>query len=137
MSCSRCERIGDTLVAYGLGDFLGTAFARQPWPGRIGCILTVDVSADLGMRGKIAAYRMHPFMRLRASDHERLVPVKALEGGIRGKVERQAEGDFWRAVRRRVKAAGWRLSGKSGYHATEAGLRGWRWKQRISCRARR
>jgi poly-gamma-glutamate capsule biosynthesis protein CapA/YwtB (metallophosphatase superfamily) len=94
MPMPKVERIGDTLVAYGLGDFLGTAFARQPWPGRIGSILTVDVSADLGMRGKIAAYRMHPFMRLRTSDHERLVPVKALEGGIRDKVDARLKAIF-------------------------------------------
>lgn len=88
------ERVGDTLVAYGLGDFLGTAFARQPWPGRLGSIFTVEVSADLGMRGKIAAYRMHPFMRLRAGDHERLVPVKALAGGIRDKVDARLKAIF-------------------------------------------
>ncbi|MER8482949.1 CapA family protein [Mesorhizobium sp. M1322] len=77
------ERIGKALVAYGLGDFLGTAFARQPWPGRMGGILTADISADAGTRGAIAAYRLHPFMRLRAGDHERLVPVEALEGALR------------------------------------------------------
>ncbi|MCV3206992.1 CapA family protein [Mesorhizobium sp. YC-39] len=81
------ERIGKALVAYGLGDFLGTAFARQPWPGRIGAILVVDVSADAGTRGAIAAYRLHAFVRLRAGDHERLVPVEALEGRMRSKVE--------------------------------------------------
>ncbi|RUZ71306.1 metallophosphatase [Mesorhizobium sp. M7A.F.Ca.US.006.01.1.1] len=81
------EKIDGTIVAYGLGDFLGTALARQPWPGRIGSILIVDVSADAGTRGTIASYRMHPFMRLRAGDHERLVLVEALEGAIRGKVE--------------------------------------------------
>ncbi|RWP48909.1 MAG: metallophosphatase [Mesorhizobium sp.] len=80
------ERIGKALVAYGLGDFLGTAFARQPWPGRIGGILTVDISADAGTRGAIVAYRLHTFMRLRAGDHERLVPVEALEGALRQKV---------------------------------------------------
>ncbi|RVB73311.1 MULTISPECIES: CapA family protein [unclassified Mesorhizobium] len=80
------ERIGKALVAYGLGDFLGTAFARQPWPGRIGGILTVDISADADTRGAIVAYRLHPFMRLRAGDHERLVPVEALEGALRQKV---------------------------------------------------
>ncbi|MER9300725.1 CapA family protein [Mesorhizobium sp. M0621] len=81
------ERIDETIVAYGLGDFLGTAFARQPWPGRIGGILIVDVSADAGTRGAIASYRLHPFMRLRAGDHERLVPVEALVGQMRGKAE--------------------------------------------------
>ncbi|TIL50713.1 MAG: metallophosphatase, partial [Mesorhizobium sp.] len=73
--------------AYGLGDFLGTALARQPWPGRIGGILTVDISADAGTRGAVAAYRLHPFMRLRAGDHEHLLPVEALADRMRSKVE--------------------------------------------------
>ncbi|TIW91080.1 MAG: metallophosphatase, partial [Mesorhizobium sp.] len=64
----------------------GTAFARQPWPGRMGGILSADISADAGTRGAIAAYRLHPLMRLRAGDHERLVPVEALEGALRQKV---------------------------------------------------
>nr|WIE93817.1 CapA family protein [Mesorhizobium sp. WSM4875] len=73
------ERIGDALVAYGLGDFLGTAFARQPWPGRIGSILVVDVRTDAAARGKIAAYKLHFFMRLAKGGHEQLVPVEALK----------------------------------------------------------
>ncbi|CCV15795.1 CapA family protein [Mesorhizobium sp. STM 4661] len=81
------ERIGKAVVAYGLGDFLGTAFSRQPWPGRVGGIIIVDVSTEAGTRGAIAAYRLHAFMRLRAGDHERLVAVEALESRLRGKVE--------------------------------------------------
>ncbi|TPL92751.1 CapA family protein [Mesorhizobium sp. B2-3-12] len=81
------QRIGEAIVAYGLGDFLGTAFARQPWPGRIGGIFVVDVSADAETRGAVAACRLHPFVRLRAGDHERLVPVEMLEDGMRRKVE--------------------------------------------------
>ena len=81
------ERIGDTLVAYGLGDFLGTAFARQPWPGRIGGILVADVSTDPGTRGRIASYRLHPFMRLRVGDHERLVAVDGLAAAPRRRIE--------------------------------------------------
>ncbi|MES0200082.1 CapA family protein [Mesorhizobium sp. M0011] len=88
------ERIDKAVVAYGLGDFLGTAFARQPWPGRVGSILTVDVSADAGTRGTIASYRMHPFMRLRAGDHERLVLVEALEGRMRDKVAERLKAIF-------------------------------------------
>lgn len=83
------ERIGGTVAAYGLGDFLGTAFARQPWPGRIGGIFAVDVSVDVGTRGAIASYRLHPFVRLRSGDHERLVPVEGLEGTMREQVERR------------------------------------------------
>ena len=74
------ERIGGALVAYGLGDFLGTALARQPWPGRIGVILAVDISADPATRGKIAAYRFHPFLRIGQRANERLVPIDAAEG---------------------------------------------------------
>jgi poly-gamma-glutamate synthesis protein (capsule biosynthesis protein) len=81
------ERIGGTLVAYGLGDFLGTAFARQPWPGRIGGIFVVDVSADAGTKGSIVGYRLHPFMRLRAGDHEKLAELARLEGGMRRKID--------------------------------------------------
>lgn len=88
------ERIGDAIVAYGLGDFLGTALARQPWPGRIGGIFVVDVSADAETRGAIASYRLHPFVRLRGGDHERLVPVEGLEGAMRGKVERRLRAIF-------------------------------------------
>ncbi|MGX5827016.1 CapA family protein [Mesorhizobium sp. 43Arga] len=88
------ERIGEAVVAYGLGDFLGTALARQPWPGRIGGVFVADVSADEGSRGAIASYRMYPFVRLRDGDHERLVPVEALEGRTREKVERRLSAVF-------------------------------------------
>ena len=88
------ERIGGAVVAYGLGDFLGTAFARQPWPGRIGGMLVVDVSADAGTRGAIAAYQLHPFVRLRAGDHERLAEVDGLDGAMKRKVMGRLEALF-------------------------------------------
>nr|WP_269930590.1 CapA family protein [Aminobacter sp. HY435] len=87
------ERIGETLVAYGLGDFLGTALARQPWPGRIGAILIVEVSADEGSRGRIASYSAVPFMRMREGDGERLVPLDAVDGAIGLKARRR-----WHAI---------------------------------------
>jgi len=83
------ERIGGALVAYGLGDLLGTAFARQPWPGRIGAVLAVDISLDEATRGRIAGYRVHPFFRMRETGHERLVPVEALGGRLRDNVVRR------------------------------------------------
>ena len=88
------DRIDRTLVAYGLGDFLGTALARQPWPGRIGGIFIVDVSADAGTRGAIASYQLHPLVRLRAGDHEWLLPVEGLKGRMRGKVKGRLEAIF-------------------------------------------
>lgn len=86
-------QIDDTLVAYGLGDFLGTALARQPWPGRIGAILIVDVSADAATRGQIASYRMVPFMRQRDGEREKMVPLAKVAGelGVKGLAR-------WRAV---------------------------------------
>jgi poly-gamma-glutamate capsule biosynthesis protein CapA/YwtB (metallophosphatase superfamily) len=76
------ERIDGALVAYGLGDFLGTALLRTPWPLRIGAMLSVEVSADEGTRGKIAAYRVVPFLRQRQGDHERLVSLEGAAGPL-------------------------------------------------------
>jgi poly-gamma-glutamate capsule biosynthesis protein CapA/YwtB (metallophosphatase superfamily) len=88
------ERIGKTVVAYGLGDFLGTALSRQPWPSRIGVILTVDVSTGLDMRGAIEGYQLHFFMRLRAGNHERLVPIEALDGADKRRVAARLDAIF-------------------------------------------
>ncbi|TIO78687.1 MAG: CapA family protein [Mesorhizobium sp.] len=88
------ECIGDSLVAYGLGDFLGTAFARQPWPGRIGSIFVIDVSADAATRGMIAGYRLHFFMRLARGGHERLVAVEALDGAMKQRVAARLKAIF-------------------------------------------
>ena len=76
------ERIGDALVAFGVGDFLGTALPRVGWPLRLGGILVVDVSADPATKGKIAAYEMVPFARERACRHERLVPADTVDGRV-------------------------------------------------------
>jgi poly-gamma-glutamate synthesis protein (capsule biosynthesis protein) len=88
------ERIGGSVIAYGLGDFLGTALARLPWPARISSIFVVDVSADPATRGMIAAYKVHFFMRLRAVNHERLVPVEALDGRLKQGVAARLEAIF-------------------------------------------
>ena len=88
------ELIGKTLAAYGLGDFLGTALSRQPWPGRIGAMLAVDVSTAASTRGQIAAYRAVPFMRVRSGDHERLSAIEALEGRMGAKVRQRVDTVF-------------------------------------------
>jgi poly-gamma-glutamate synthesis protein (capsule biosynthesis protein) len=92
------EWLDATLVSYCLGDFFGTAFAHQPWPGRIGGILSVDVSADADTRGAIAAYAMRFFFRLRDGRRERLVPVEALTGPLRAKVEARIDAVFRAAL---------------------------------------
>ncbi len=76
------ERFSGTLVAYGLGDFLGTALPWSPWPLRIGAMLAVEVSTDAATRGKIAAYRIVPFLRERQGRHERLIAMDAAEGSV-------------------------------------------------------
>jgi poly-gamma-glutamate synthesis protein (capsule biosynthesis protein) len=76
------ERIGDTLVAYGLGDFLGTALPRVPWPLQLGGLLIADISADEATKGKVAAYAMVPFVRERLRKHERLAPLDAATGDL-------------------------------------------------------
>jgi len=88
------ERIGDALVAYGLGDFLGTALPRVPWPLRLGGIFLAEVSADPETKGRVAAYRMAPFVRIRARRHERLVPLEAIEGSLGERMRRRFEAIF-------------------------------------------
>lgn len=76
------ERIADSLVAYGLGDFLGTALPRVPWPGRLGAVLALDLVADGSRKGALAGYRFMPFFRERASRRERLTPLDLVEGKV-------------------------------------------------------
>lgn len=85
------ERIGDAVVAYGLGDFLGTAWSRQPWPGRIGAVLVVDVGADERTRGAIVGYRLVPFLRLRDGGREVLVPPHKAPEPLRTQVSQRLE----------------------------------------------
>jgi poly-gamma-glutamate synthesis protein (capsule biosynthesis protein) len=88
------ERFSGTLVAYGLGDFLGTALPWSPWPLRIGAMLAVEVSTDAATRGKIAAYRIVPFLRERQGRHERLVAMEAAEASVTESVRRRLEQIF-------------------------------------------
>lgn len=67
--------VGGTPVAYGIGDFLGTALPVAPWPLRIGVILSVDVGAEPGSLGRVVSYRFTPFFRERTGGRERLVPL--------------------------------------------------------------
>ena len=82
------ERIHGTLVAYALGDFLGTVLPWSPWPLRIGAMLSVEISHDEGTRGEVAAHSVVPFLRERRGRHERLVSLEAAEGPIAEKARR-------------------------------------------------
>lgn len=83
------ERMSAALVAYGLGDFLGTALPRQPWPLRIGAVLSVEVSLDAQTKGQVAAYGIMPFLRERRGQHESLVPLEAAAGPVGEKARRR------------------------------------------------
>lgn len=80
------ERLGDGLVAYGLGDFLGTAWSRTRWPLRISALLVVDVAGDGPRRGRIVQHAMVPFVRMREGRRERLAPIDELPRDLRRKV---------------------------------------------------
>lgn len=86
------EAVDGALVAYGLGDFLGTVLRRAPWPLRIGALLCVDVSAEAGTTGQVAAYRVTPFLRERLGRRERLIALG--DGGGGNRVARRFEAVF-------------------------------------------
>jgi poly-gamma-glutamate capsule biosynthesis protein CapA/YwtB (metallophosphatase superfamily) len=92
------ERIGQTLTAYGLGDLLGTALPRIPWPARLGAILVVEISTDPKTRGRVTAYRFVPFLRERAGRRERLVPLEAATGSVSNKARRRFAAIFPGAI---------------------------------------
>lgn len=93
------ERIGGTLVAYGLGDFLGTAWSRSRWPLRLGAMLLVDVVATTAVsgrgRGRVASYEVLPFLRQRESGRERLMPIDAVHGTLGKAVEARWQTVFY------------------------------------------
>ena len=88
------EEIGRALVAYGLGDFLGTALPRQPWPLRIGALLAVEVSADTDTKGQLVSYRVVPFLREPCGRNERLLPLEAADGPAGVKARRRVAAVF-------------------------------------------
>lgn len=85
------ERLGDSLVAYGLGDFLGTAWARTRWPLRIGALFVVDIAGRGPDRGRILQHAMVPFARSRDGQRERLAPLDALPRGLRQKASARVD----------------------------------------------
>ena len=76
------ERVGDALVAYGLGIFHGPV-QRRDVAQSVGAMLVADVSTVSWERGKLAAYEMFPFARLAEGNHERIVPIDALPESLR------------------------------------------------------
>lgn len=80
------ECMDGALVAYGLGDFLGTAWARTRWPLRVGALFVADIATEGSRRGEVVGHALVPFMRLRDGARERLMPVTDLPEKIRGKV---------------------------------------------------
>lgn len=80
------ERLEGGLIAYGLGDFLGTAWPRTRWPLRIGALLVVDLAREGPRRGRIAHHAMVPFARIRDGAREILLGIDELPRALRQKM---------------------------------------------------
>ncbi|BCH23753.1 metallophosphatase [Mesorhizobium sp. L-8-10] len=91
------ERIGETLVAYSLGDFLGTAWWWCRWPLRISALLSVGISLDKAEAGSrragIVSCGMVPFLRSPRGGREVLAPIDM----ARRSLGRRAA-DRWRTI---------------------------------------
>lgn len=66
------ERMGDAVVAYGLGDFVGTAWPFVRKPLRTGAVLVADISLDAGTKGRVVRYELITVDRKREANRERL-----------------------------------------------------------------
>lgn len=80
------ERIGSTYVAYGLGTFHGDSSARE-LRRRLGAMFIVDISTASWECGRIAAYELLPFLRIRDRQRERIMPIDALPAQLRREAE--------------------------------------------------
>jgi hypothetical protein len=85
------EISGKTLVAYSLGDFLGSVLAHSPWPLKLSMALAVDFHPDMPHGSRIAGYEAHLFFRARSGGRERIDMLDELPGRERGRAQRLAE----------------------------------------------
>lgn len=115
------EAVDGALIAYGLGDFLGTVASRTPWPMRLGAMLSVEVSAAAESKGRVAAYRVLPFLRERRGRHERLLPFERSEGPAAGKMKDRLAAIFSDPAAKLSMAAGFQTGARNrggGGHST-------------------
>lgn len=67
------EWIGDTLCAYSLGNFCGLGFALST---KLVSVLEVRVCTRGANRGRIAGYRLHPFVQVDEGKESAIVPLR-------------------------------------------------------------
>jgi poly-gamma-glutamate synthesis protein (capsule biosynthesis protein) len=81
------EKSGKTLIAYSLGDFLGTPLPRTPWPQHLSLAVACDVAPGRGLTG----HEAHVYYRDNRGGHERLMLIDELTGDLRKKAGALAE----------------------------------------------
>lgn len=84
------EKVGTALVAYSLGDFLGSVLAWTVWPLRLSLAISVDFIPGLAQGARILAYEAHLFFRVPEDGRERLQPIDDLPYPQRDRVGRFA-----------------------------------------------
>jgi poly-gamma-glutamate capsule biosynthesis protein CapA/YwtB (metallophosphatase superfamily) len=84
------EKIDATLIAYSLGDFLGSVLARSPWPLRLMMALAIDFAPDRAQGSRVIGHEAHVFFRMRRDGRERIEQIDALPVAERARAERLA-----------------------------------------------
>lgn len=72
------EQAGTTLVAYSLGDALGSSFIWTTWRLRLSLALTVHVVPGLPAGARIAGHEAHVFVRIPDKGRERILALAEL-----------------------------------------------------------
>jgi poly-gamma-glutamate synthesis protein (capsule biosynthesis protein) len=81
--------IGEGLCAYSLGNLSRHPMLRVRWPLLLGAALEVSLMASGPRRGRVLAYRVHPFVHEVQEGEPYLVPVHAAAPALRAKLERR------------------------------------------------
>jgi poly-gamma-glutamate synthesis protein (capsule biosynthesis protein) len=71
-------QIGTSLVAYSLGDFVGSVLARTPWPLRLSMALAVDFVPGMPCGARIAGYESRLYFRDAVDGRENIDWVETL-----------------------------------------------------------
>ena len=80
-------QIGAALVAYSLGDFVGSVLARTPWPLRLSMALSVEVMPGMPRGARIAGYEARLYFRHAVDGCEQIEWVETLPARRRKRCE--------------------------------------------------
>lgn len=80
------EEASGSLLAYSLGNWFGPP---PGWPCKLVAALELRLAAEGAAKGRVASYRLHPFVQAREADGERIAALDHAPPKLRAKMTRR------------------------------------------------